>query len=180
MSANMDETGLLALIGEDRRTHREGLLAQGFWALFVYRLSHPRLVCRNGVIRKLWYIPNIVGRKLIEIACGIMLPETAIIGRRLTIEHFGGIIVHGRARIGDDCILRQSVTLGNKSEDRPHDAPHLGNRVTIGAGAKLLGAIKVGDDVVIGANSVVTRDIPAGSVVAGIPARIIRKRAYQT
>lgn len=180
MKPDEDRPGLLALIGEDRGTHGEGLLAQGFWALAIYRLSHPRLACRNRVVRKLWYIPNIAGRKLIEITCGIMLPETAIIGRRLTIEHFGGIIIHGAARIGDDCILRQGVTLGNKSEDRPHDAPHLGDRVTVGAGAKLLGAIRVGDDVVVGANSVVTRDVPAGAVVAGIPARIIKKRANQT
>jgi len=180
MTRDRARPGLFAILGEDRRTHREGLLAQGFWALAVYRLSHPRLACRNRVLGKLWYIPNIIGRKLIEITCGIMLPETAHIGRRLTLEHFGGIIVHGAARIGDDCILRQGVTLGNKSEDRPHEAPCLGNRVNVGAGAKLLGAIRIGDDAVVGANSVVTRDVPAGAIVAGIPARIIKKRAHRT
>lgn len=170
---------LFALLREDLQSHREGILAQGFWALLVYRMSHPRLACKNRLLRKLWYIPNVLGRKIIEMTCGIMLPETAAIGRRLSIEHFGGIIIHGAATIGDDCILRQGVTLGNKNRDRPQDAPRLGNRVDIGAGAKLLGAITVGDDVVIGANSVVTRDVPAGSIVAGVPARIVKARAQQ-
>ena len=178
MSAGEESPGLFDLIVDDFRAHREGLFAQGFWALLVYRLSHPRLNCQNRVLKKLWYIPNIIGRKVIEITCGIMLPESAAIGRRLTIEHFGGIIVHGAATIGDDCTLRQGVTLGNKNHDRPHDAPRLGNRVDIGAGAKLLGAITIGDDVVVGANSVVTRDVPAGAVVAGMPARIINGDAH--
>lgn len=165
------------IVQEDLRTQREGIFAQGFWALLVYRYSRPRLRCGNRVLRKLWYIPNIFGRKIIEMTCGIMLPEGADIGRRLNIEHFGGIIVHGASTIGDDCVLRQGVTLGNKVDDRPHDAPRLGNRVNVGAGAKILGAVTIGDDAIIGANSVVVRDVPAGAVVAGIPARIIEKKA---
>lgn len=165
------------IILEDLRAHREGVFAQGFWALLVYRYSRPRLRCSNRVLRKLWYIPNLLGRKVIEMTCGIMLPEGADIGHRLNIEHFGGIIVHGAATIGDDCVLRQGVTLGNKVDDRPHDAPRLGNRVDVGAGAKILGAVTIGDDAIIGANSVVVRDVPAGAVVAGIPARIIRNKA---
>lgn len=168
------------LVAEDFRTHREGVFSQGFWALLVYRCSRPRLRCANPILRKLWYIPNIFGRKFIEMTCGIMLPEGAEIGRRLTIEHFGGIIIHGAATIGDDCVLRQGVTLGNKNPDRPHDAPCLGNRVNVGAGAKILGAVTLGDDVLVGANSVIVTDVPAGAVVAGIPGRIVRERSPET
>ena len=79
----------------------------------------------------------------------------AKIGRRLIIEHFGCIIIHNNAIIGDDVVIRQGVTIGNRSIDRPLDVPHIGNRVNIGAGAKLLGPITIGDDVNIGANAVV-------------------------
>jgi serine O-acetyltransferase len=79
-------------------------------------------------------------------------------------------VIHGNSEIGDDSILRQGCTLGNKSLDRPHDAPKLGKRVNVGAGAKILGAITVGDDAVIGANSVVLKDVPAGMIAVGLPA----------
>jgi serine O-acetyltransferase len=171
---------VLALIAEDFRTHREGILAQGFWALLVYRLSHPRLRCRWWLGRKLWAVPVVLGRKAVECLCGISLPEGTSIGRRLNIEHFGGIIVHSAAIIGDDCILRQGVTLGNKSDHVPMAAPRLGNGVEVGAGAKIIGAIVIGDHVRVGANAVVTRDVPAGAVVAGVPARIVRPSSVDT
>ncbi len=104
---------------------------------------------------------------------GIELPHTAVIGRRLVIEHQHGIVVHGRVRIGDDCTIRQGVTLGNKTADRPMDAPTLGDRVNVGAGAKVLGAVTVGDDAQVGANAVVVKDVPAGSIAVGVPARVI-------
>jgi serine O-acetyltransferase len=116
-------------------------------------------------------------QKLIELFCGISIPETTIIGRRLNIEHFGSIIIHGATIIGDDCIIRQGVTIGNKSASRPMEAPRLGNRVDIGAGAKILGPIVVGDGAVIGANAVVTKDVMENAVMAGIPAQLIRIQA---
>ena len=104
---------------------------------------------------------------------GIELPHTAVIGRRLTIEHQHGIVVHGSVRMGDDCTIRQGVTLGNKSAEQPMDAPTLGNRVNVGAGAKVLGAITVGDGAQIGANAVVVKSVPAGATAVGVPARVI-------
>jgi serine O-acetyltransferase len=103
----------------------------------------------------------------------IELPYSAQIGRRLVIEHQGAIVVHGNTRIGDDCIIRQGVTLGNRYMDRPLQAPVLGNRVNVGAGAKILGLVQVGDDAAIGANAVVTKEVPAGRTAVGIPARIL-------
>jgi serine O-acetyltransferase len=75
--------------------------------------------------------------------------------------------------IGDESIIRQGVTLGNKTLDRPLDAPTLGKRVNVGAGAKILGAVSIGDGASIGANAVVLDDVPAGAVAVGIPAKVL-------
>jgi serine O-acetyltransferase len=95
-----------------------------------------------------------------------------ILGRGVIIEHQGGIVIHGSCEIGDNCIIRQGVTLGNRSLERPFDAPKLGCRVNVGAGAKILGSVRVGDDARIGANAVVLRDVPRGGLAVGVPARI--------
>jgi serine O-acetyltransferase len=97
------------------------------------------------------------------------------VGRRVIIEHQSGIVIHGDAVIGDDCIIRQGVTIGNRRLNRPLDAPRLGNRVSVGAGAKLLGSIHVGDGAQIGANAVVFEDVPAGAAAVGVPARIVQR-----
>ena len=73
---------------------------------------------------------------------GIEIPYSAKIGRRVVIEHQSGIVIHGNCEIGDDCVIRQGCTLGNKTLDRPFDAPKLGRRVNVGAGAKILGAVR--------------------------------------
>jgi serine O-acetyltransferase len=101
---------------------------------------------------------------------GIEVPYEAKIGRRVVIEHQHGIVIHGHCEIGDDCIIRQGCTLGNKTLDRPYDAPKLGKRVNVGAGAKILGAVTIGDDATVGANSVVLKDVPAGMIAVGLPA----------
>lgn len=164
--------GLLATIAEDYRSQQEGFLSQGFWALLVYRLSHPRVRCRVPVVRQLWYVLNRIAGKFIEMTMGIMLPESAQIGRRLRIEHFGAIIIHGATVIGDDCVIRQGVTTGIKDTRDLTAAPKLGSHVDIGAGAKIIGKVVIGDHVAIGANAVVTRDVPAMSIAVGVPAVI--------
>jgi serine O-acetyltransferase len=105
---------------------------------------------------------------------GIEVPYSAHVGRRVVIEHQGGIVIHGDASIGDESVIRQGVTVGNRRLERPYDAPHLGARVNVGAGAKILGAVTIGDGAQIGANAVVVSDVPAGAVAVGIPARIVR------
>jgi len=104
---------------------------------------------------------------------GIDLPYTVQLGRRVVIEHQGAIVIHGNAIIGDESILRQGVTLGNRYLKRPLEAPRLGKRVNVGAGAKILGAVILGDDAQIGANAVILTDVPAGATAVGNPARII-------
>ena len=158
---------------EDLRVAQEGVLSLGFWALQVYRLGHLRYRFQSKLVRYPLAILHVVLSKLAEMLCGVTIGVSAKIGRRLVIEHSGAIVVHGRAEIGDDCVIRQGVTIGNKRMDQPFDAPRIGHRVNIGAGAKILGAVQVGDDADIGANAVVICDVPAGALAVGVPAKII-------
>jgi serine O-acetyltransferase len=158
---------------EDLRAAQEGVLSLGFWALQAYRLGHLRYRFKTRLIRWPLAAVHLVLAKLAEMLCGVTIGVSARIGRRLTIEHSGAIVVHGHAVIGDDCVIRQGVTIGNRRLDRPLDAPHIGDRVNIGAGAKILGAVRIGNDVDIGANAVVLTDVPDGAMAVGVPARII-------
>jgi serine O-acetyltransferase len=97
------------------------------------------------------------------------------LGRRVVIEHQGAIVVHGYAQIGDDCVIRQGVTIGNRYMGAPFDAPRLGDRVEVGAGAQILGAVTVGDDARIGAGAVVLDDVPRGATAVGVPAVVARQ-----
>lgn len=160
---------------EDLKVYREGVLAFGFWGLQIYRFGALRYRFKSKLIRFPLAAIHIVLSKISEMAFGITIGESAVIGRRLIIEHSGGIVVHGKSVIGDDCIIRQGVTIGNRHMHEPLAAPVLGNRVNVGAGAKILGRITIGDDVEIGANAVVIRDVPAGCIAVGVPARIIKR-----
>lgn len=161
---------------EDLRVAREGLLSLGFWALQVYRFGHLRYRFQARLIRIPLGVLHLLLAKLAEMLCGVTIGVSAHIGRRLVIEHSGAIVVHGGARLGDDCIIRQGVTIGNRRLDEPFAAPVIGHRVNIGAGAKILGAVHIGDDAEIGANAVVIGDVPAGALAVGVPARIKMKR----
>lgn len=161
---------------DDLRVAREGVLSLGFWALQVYRFGHLRYRFRTPLIRYPLGALHLVLAKLAEMFCGVTIGVSAKIGRRLIIEHSGAIVVHGNAEIGDDCIIRQGVTIGNRYLHDPFGAPVIGNRVNIGAGAKILGRVRIGDDAEIGANAVVIKDIPAGAVAVGVPARILEEK----
>lgn len=168
------DLGLWSQIKEDWIAHGRDWTLPGFRAVAVQRFG----VWRMGIRPKLWRAPvSLLYRMLyrkVRNGYGIELPYTVNLGRRVVIEHQGAIVVHGYCTIGDDCILRQGVTLGNRHLERPLDAPVLGDRVNVGAGAKLFGAIQVGDDVQVGANAVVLHDVPAGATVAGVPAKIVK------
>jgi serine O-acetyltransferase len=161
---------------EDLKAQREGLLGLGFWAVLVYRFGHARFVIRNKLIRAPWTIVYVILHKLVEIFCGISIGSTAVIGRRLSIEHHGCIVIHGDSVIGDDCLIRHGVTLGNTGFKDLFGAPTIGDRVQIGAGAKILGRITVGNDAIVGANAVVIRDVPDNAIVGGVPARTLSFR----
>lgn len=113
---------------------------------------------------------------MVQILTGIELPCETEVGDNLRIDHFGGIIVSGFAKLGDNCVLRNGVTIGLKNIEDPK-APCIGNNVDIGAGAKILGDIRIGNNVSIGANSVVLKDVPDNSIAVGVPAKIIQKNS---
>lgn len=164
---------------EDLRVAREGILSLGFWALQVYRFGHLRYRFNSKLIRYPLAMLHVLLDKLAEIICGVSIGVSARIGRRLIIEHSGAIVIHGATEMGDDCIIRQGVTIGNRRLDDPFGAPQIGHRVNIGAGAKILGRVKIGNDVEIGANAVVLKDVPDNAIAVGVPARIILRDLQQ-
>ena len=105
---------------------------------------------------------------------GIEIHPGATIGRRLVIDHGTGIVIGETAEIGDDCLLYQGVTLGGTGKDVGKRHPTLGNNVMVGAGAKVLGPFKVGDNARIAANAVVLREVPENATVVGVPGRIVK------
>ena len=154
--------------------HYALLTKQGVWALAEYRFSHWVLTkVQVPLVRQVLKIIGAVWHKLIEITTGIDLPKYTKIGKGLYIGHFGGIIVCPYAEIGDFCHLSHDVTIGVGGRGEKSGTPKIGNRVFIGPGARIFGPIKIGDDVAIGANSVVTKDVPDRAVVIGIPAQIV-------
>ena len=159
-------------IREDWRTHGRELSRQAIWALVVYRFGQWRYGVRPRFLRMPLSLIYRFLKPLSQVLTGIDLPCEVQVGRRFTIEHFGGIIISGDARFGDDCVIRNGVTVGLRHTG-VRGAPKIGHRVDIGAGAKILGPITIGDDVAIGANAVVIKDVPANSIAVGIPARII-------
>jgi serine O-acetyltransferase len=104
---------------------------------------------------------------------GIEIHPGATIGRRVFIDHGMGVVIGETAEIGDDCTLYHGVTLGGTSWRKEKRHPTLGRSVVVGAGAKILGPILVGDEAKVGSNAVVVRDVPAGATAVGIPARIL-------
>jgi len=104
---------------------------------------------------------------------GIQIPGTTKIGKGFYIGHFGTIVVNASAIIGNNVNISQGVTIGQANRGKNKGTPIIGNEVYIGPGAKIFGNVKIGNNVAIGANAVVTHDIPDGAVVGGIPARVI-------
>jgi len=166
-------------IREDWRTHGREWARQGLWVMVVYRFGNWRYGIRNRALRLPFSFAYKLLRLLSEILTGIELPCETKLGRRFRIEHFGGIIISGDAVFGDDCIVRNGVTVGLRHTGE-RGAPVIGDRADIGAGAKILGAIRIGDDVAIGANAVVIADVPSNSIAVGIPARILPRKPRQT
>jgi serine O-acetyltransferase len=162
-------------IREDWRAHDCRLARHGFWVLVIYRFGRWRYSIRWRPLRMPVSFIYKVLKFFSEILLGTELPCEAVIGRRFVIEHIGGIVVSGDAVFGDDCVIRNGVTVGLRNRGI-RGSPCLGNRVDIGAGAKLLGPIHIGDDAAIGANAVVLCDVPPNSIAVGIPARILPRK----
>ena len=112
---------------------------------------------------------------MVQIITGIELPCEVEVGRNFVIDHFGGIVISGYAKFGDNCRIRNGVVVGLRHvEDKR--APIIGDNVDIGSGAKLLGPIHIGNNVLIGANAVVMVDVPDNSIAVGVPAVVKPRR----
>lgn len=144
------------------------LNSPGLHAIWAYRLGHA-LWLKGG----LWRPVARLLMTLVRAVTGVEIHPAARIGRRFFIDHGSGVVIGATAVVGDDVMLYHQVTLGGRSMDRDAKRhPTLGDRVVIGTGAKVLGNIDIGDDVQIGANSVVVRGVPRGAIATGIPATI--------
>jgi serine acetyltransferase len=168
---------LFKQIKDDWVNHGKDWTKPGFRALAYHRFGNWRMDVKPKILRApLSILYRFLYRRARNVY-GIELPYTAQIGQGVIIEHQHGIVIHGNAVIGNNCIIRQGVTIGIRYMDRPTEAPVIGDNVNIGAGAKLLGKITIGDNVNIGANAVVINSFPANNIVVGIPAKslILRK-----
>ncbi len=165
--------GFWQQLKEDWIAHERDWTKPGFRAVAVQRFGVWRMKIEPLILRAPFSILYRALYRKIRNTYGIELPYTVQLGRRVIIEHQSGIVIHGNCSIGDDCIIRQGVTMGNRYLERPFDAPKLGNRVNVGAGAKIFGNVTIGDGANIGANAVVLSDIPPGKTAVGIPAKII-------
>jgi GT2 family glycosyltransferase/serine acetyltransferase len=161
-------------IRRDLRTHFYDWGRQGFWVMQVYRFGRWRYTINSTLLRKPWSLLYKFLYKMIQILTGIEFPCEVPVGRDFRIDHFGDIIVSGFAAFGDNCVIRNGVTVGLKREDDPC-APQFGNKVNIGTGAKVLGRITIGNNVDIGANTVLLQDVPDDYLAVGTPARLIAK-----
>lgn len=170
---NPEGISFLGLIAEDFRTHDRSLIELGFWAVAIHRFGNWRMGIRPKPIRAPFSLLYMILFQLMALSFGISLPYNTVLGRRVRIWHHGGIFVGARS-IGDDVHLRHNVTMGVLHRGEDDAKPVIGNRVDIGVGAAILGAVEVGDDVVIGPNSVVLKDVPPDSTVFGVPARPVK------
>ena len=150
-----------------RTTLEVFLTYAGFQALLAHRLAH-----------RLWKMRfRLLGRLVSQIArwvTGVEIHPGASIGRGFFIDHGMGVVIGETTEIGDYVTLFQGVTLGGTGKEKGKRHPTLGNHVVVGSGAKVLGNIRIGDSVKIGANSVVLRSVPSNSTVTGIPGRIVK------
>jgi serine O-acetyltransferase len=142
----------------------------GFHAILAHRLAHR--LYRWGVP----LAPRVISQ-ISRFFTGIEIHPGATIGRRFFIDHGSGVVIGETTEIGDDVLLYQGVTLGGTGNEKGKRHPTLGNGVVVGTGAKVLGGIHIGDNVKIGAGSVVVHPVPANSTVVGIPGRVVRVRA---
>lgn len=168
-------------IHEDQRSFKIKiylLFEQGIWAVIVYRFARWVRMIKVPIATPLLKIIAFLLFKLTEILSGISLPASAQIGKGLYIGHFGPIILHSDAVIGENCSFGPGVVIGTRGLGSK-GSPVLGDNVYVGVGAKILGKIKIGNNVKIGANAVVLTDLPAGSTAVGVPAKIIKIKPEQ-
>ena len=160
-------------ITEQRSNLASIIISPGVLAGMYYRLGHWIWYAEAKrewlrLLRPLY----IVGKRFVEIYTGISVSPQAVIGPGLYFNHFGSIFI-GASTIGENCNFAHEVTVGIAGRGSKRGRPVLGDRVFVGPGAKILGLVNVGDDVAVGANAVVTKDLSDRAVAVGIPAKVV-------
>lgn len=168
----MDKLSTISLICEDIRCNPH---AKSKFVFLFYRVAYASGASESMIVRGITAPVRVAYRVVVDWLMGIDLPTKVRIGRRPILFHGMALVINEGVVIGDDCILRHSVTIGNKVTPEGESAPPVvGDRVEFGAGAIVLGPISIGDDAKIGAGSVVTKNVAPKSVMVGNPARNIR------
>ena len=168
---------LPSLISTLKEEFKENIFFKSKIIIFLFRLSNY-CATKNKFTLILGIPCYVLYIFVAEWMLGVEIPIKTRIGKGLTIYHGVGLVVNGCSTIGNYCTLRQGVTIGNKvnHDGTLSNSPIIGDHVEFGANATAIGPIRIGDNAVIGAGSVVTKDVPANSVMAGVPARIIGTR----
>lgn len=152
------------------RNSLEVILAYpGFHAIFIHRINH--MLWNVGIP----VIPRLLSHAA-RLLTGVEIHPAAKIGTGFVIDHGMGVVIGETAEVGQNCLLYQGVTLGGTGKEKGKRHPTLGNSVTVGAGAKILGAITIGNNAVIGANSVILKPVPDNAICVGVPGRITKKK----
>src|SRR3984893_1168633 len=141
----------------------------GLHAILLHRIAHRLYKWEVALLER-------VISQFMRFLTGIEIHPGATIGRRFFIDHGSGVVIGETTEIGDDVLLYQGVTLGGTGNEKGKRHPTLGNNVVVGTGAKVLGNIRIGDNVKVGAGSVVVHPVPDNSTVVGIPGRVVRIR----
>ena len=150
------------------KSNLEVILYPSLWAMILHRISHKLY---NG---KYYLMARFISQ-LSRFLTGIEIHPGAKIGRGLFIDHGIGVVIGETCEIGDNVLIYQGVTLGGTGKDAGKRHPTIGNNVMIGAGVKVLGPIKVGDNSRIGAGSVVLKEVPPGCTVIGVPGHVVER-----
>lgn len=169
----VQEVGFWKLIMEDYTAHRRKPFAPGFQAIFAYRICTWRMKFKNRFARYLFGLPGRIGLLIARNVYGIELYQATRIARRLVIAHQHGIVIHQYATIGNDCIVRQGVTIGVSSGWEEGVGPIIGDRVHFGVGSVIIGNIRIGSNVNIGPNCVISTNVPANTTVFAPQSRIL-------
>ena len=159
-------------VTDGRPTVANLYISPGALASVHYRVAHWAWNGRSP-LHFAARLPLVVLQRWVEVWSGIGIAPTATIGPGLYLGHFGGVIVNGDAVLGSNVNLSQGVTIGAAGRGERRGTPVIGDRVYVAPGAKLIGPITVGNDVAVGANAVVTRDVADRAVLGGVPARVI-------
>lgn len=145
----------------------------GIWGVIIYRFGSRLAKIKYRVLRRVLMLFMRILKLCIGVPIGIDISFDAVIGKGFYIGHYGGIIIGEGVVIGENCNISQGVTIGIGGRNEKRGSPKIGDRVYIAPGAKIFGAITIGNDVAIGANAVVTMSVPDRAVLGGVPAKII-------